>query len=113
MKTSKAYVMRSLLPAKCRELVRAPDVSQAFAMLVLSLIDLSPSKKLSAGVAALHSFYPRCHLLVIICLLNLLVLGLSAAFLQQLLAAQLRKWPKNFMKQLIVHDNLQRLSGSI
>ena len=49
MKTSKAYVMRSLLPAKCRELVKAPDVSQAFAMLVLSLIDLSPSKKLSAG----------------------------------------------------------------
>ena len=52
MKTSKAYVMRSLLPAKCRELVRAPDVSQAFAMLVLSLIDLSPSKKLSAGAVA-------------------------------------------------------------
>lgn len=49
MKTSKAYVMRSLLPAKCRDLVRAPDVSEAFAMLVLSLIDLSPSKKLSAG----------------------------------------------------------------
>ena len=57
MKTSKAYVMRSLLPAKCRELVRAPDVSQAFAMLVLSLIDLSPSKKLSAGAAA--SFSPH------------------------------------------------------
>ena len=52
VKTSKAYVMRSLLPAKCRELVRAPDVSQAFAMLVLSLIDLSPSKRLSAGAAA-------------------------------------------------------------
>ncbi len=49
VKTTKSYVLRSLLPAKCRALVKAPDVSNAFFMLVLSLIDFSPSKKLPVG----------------------------------------------------------------
>lgn len=49
VKTTKSYVLRSLLPAKCRAIVNAPDVSNAFFMLVLSLIDFSPSKKLPVG----------------------------------------------------------------
>jgi len=49
VKTTKSYVLRSLLPAKCRAIVKAPDVSNAFFMLVLSLIDFSPSKKLPVG----------------------------------------------------------------
>ena len=49
IKTTKGYVMRSLLPPKCRSIVRKPNVNDAFAMFVLSLIDLAPSKKLSEG----------------------------------------------------------------
>jgi hypothetical protein len=48
-KGAKAYVMRSLLPPKARAIVKGPEVSQAFAMVVLALINLSPSKKLGKG----------------------------------------------------------------
>lgn len=41
--------MRSLLPPKARAIVKGPEVSQAFAMVVLALINLSPSKKLGKG----------------------------------------------------------------
>lgn len=113
MKTSKAYVMRSLLPAKCRELVRAPDVSQAFAMLVLSLIDLSPSKKLSAGAAA------GPHTLVtpgVQVSLELACAGSSAASSLRMFsssAMEVAQENGERWQQVIIHDNLQMLSGSI
>ncbi len=49
MKGAKAYVLRSILPPKCRAIVKGPDVQHGFFMLVLSLIDFSPSKKIPAG----------------------------------------------------------------
>ena len=49
VKGTKAYVLRSLLPPKCRAIVKGPDVQTSFFMLVLALIDFSPSKKIPAG----------------------------------------------------------------
>ena len=50
VKGAKAYILRSLLPPKCRAIVKAPDVYYGFFMLVLSLIGFSPSKKIPAGM---------------------------------------------------------------
>ena len=46
---AKAYVLRSILPPKCRAIVKGPNAHHGFFMLVLSLIDFSPSKKIPAG----------------------------------------------------------------
>lgn len=61
MKGTKAYVLRSLLPPKCRAIVKGPNVHHGLFMLVLSLIDFSPSKKIPAGELGIMAIDIQSH----------------------------------------------------